>query len=68
MTKQNWFNTLNEALESEDLLDAWDMIMPPIEYGVTFDWTWDDGSKYGRYISIYRDEEGRYERPLQYKK
>jgi len=45
----NWFNTLNEALESEN-----------------FSYTYDDGTKYGRYITIYRDNTGRYERPIHY--
>jgi len=66
MIKQNWFNTLNEALASEGLLDAWEFTRPPINYGQTYDWTWDDGSKNGRYISIYRNESGLYERPVHY--
>jgi hypothetical protein len=66
MVKQNWFNTLNAALESENLLDAWDMTMSPINYNQTFSWTWQDGTKYGRYISIYRDEKLGYERPISY--
>lgn len=63
---RNWFNTLNEALEAEGLLAAWDCIAPPLTYGATRAWTWDDGSIYGHYISIYRDECGRYERPVHY--
>ena len=65
--KQNWFNTLNEALISEDLLEAWDLNFAPIQYGQTFSWIWDDGTKYGRFISIYRNENGRYERPITYR-
>jgi len=65
--KQNWFETLSEALEAENLLDAWDaMTMGGIAYGETRGWTWDDGSKYGRHISIYRSDSGRYERPIHY--
>lgn len=65
--KQNWFPTLNAALESENLLAAWDgTSSPSILYGETRGWTWQDGSRYGMWISIYRDEQGRYERPIHY--
>lgn len=64
--KQNWFATLNDALNSEGLIEAWDCCKPPIGYGETVSWDWDDGSKRGRHISIYRDEQGRYERPVHY--
>lgn len=64
--KQNWFNTLNEALEAEGLLESWDISYPSIKYGETFSFTWYDGSKYGHYVSIYRNEQGRYERPVHY--
>lgn len=64
--KQNWFNTLNEALESEGLLDTWEIHFPPIYYGQSFSYRYKDGSKWGRYVSIYRDDEGRYERPIHY--
>lgn len=66
MQKQNWFNTLNEALESEGLLEAWDCSKPPLAYGDTASWTLDDGTKYGHFCSIYRAEDGRYERPVHY--
>ena len=62
------FNTLNEALESEGLLEAWDIAFPPIQYGQNFYWTWEDGSRYGHYICIYRNECGLYERPVHYKR
>jgi len=63
----NWFNTLNEALESENLLHTWDAIrFGGIEYDSNFSYTYDDGTKYGRYITIYRDNTGRYERPIHY--
>lgn len=65
---RNWFNTLNEALESEGLLEAWDPSRPPIQYGQTVQWTWDNGTKRGHHVSIYRDEVGRYERPVHYKR
>jgi len=64
--KRNWFPTLNEALESEGLIEAWDCYFRPIEYDGTFMWTWEDGSKYGHHISIYRNERGMYERPVHY--
>lgn len=66
MVKQNWFNTLNEALESEGLLDSWDMSYSPISYGQNFSYTWEDGTRWGRHISIFRDTDGRYERPVHY--
>lgn len=64
--KANWFQTLNEALESESLLDAWNTFSAPIQYGETRQWTWDDGSEYGTLISIYRNRNGMYERPIHY--
>ena len=63
---QNWFNTLSEALESENLGHAWDM--RPIAYDQTLSCTYDNGTKYGYYVSIYRDERGMYERPIHYKR
>lgn len=66
---KNRFNTLNEALESEGLLDAWDSItFQPINYGQTFGWTWQDGSRHGRYVTVTRFEDGTYERPVHYKR
>lgn len=64
--KQNWFPTLNAALESENLVEAWDLSFAPIQYGQTFSWRWDDGTKYGHQISVYRNEKGMYERPVHY--
>ncbi len=66
MSKQNWFNTLNEALNSENLIDAWDPAFTPINYSQTKIWTHADGTRYGHYISIYRNEKGLYERPIHY--
>ena len=68
MTKQNFFPTLNSALESEGLLESWALNFPPLSYDSTFSYTFDDGSKYGHYVSVYRDSEGRYERPVHYKR
>ena len=66
--KQNWFNTLNESLESEGLLESWQLSYPGIGYGETFSYTWDDGTKYGHYVSIYRSEQGKYERAVHYQR
>lgn len=65
---QNWFETLAAALEAENLTNAWECTNPPLTYGETRSWTWDDGTRYGHLISIYRDETGRYERPVHYKR
>lgn len=66
MQKKNWFNTLSDALESENILHMWDGT--PISYNETKGITFDDGSKYGYYVSIYRNEKGLYERPIHYKR
>lgn len=63
---QLFFETLNDALKSEGLLEAWEVHFDPIQYGQTRSWTWQDGSRHGRRISVYRNEQGRYERPLHY--
>lgn len=63
---QNYFPTLSEALESENLSHAWNM--RPIAYNETLSLTYDDGTKYGHFISVYRDERGLYERPVHYKR
>lgn len=60
------YQTLNECLDSAGLIDSWDISFPAIQYGETRRWTWDDGSKYGRLISIYRDQNGLYETPVHY--
>ena len=65
---QNYFDTLNEALDAESLLEAWDITQQPIAYGETRNWTWQDGSRYGHYCTVYRAEDGRYERPVHYKR
>ena len=66
--KSNRFDTLNEALESEGLLDSWDCMRQPINYGQTVAYTWDDGSRHGHYVSITRFEDGQYERPVHYRR
>lgn len=64
--KQNFFETLNAALDAEGLVDSWNPTNAPIQYGETRQWSWDDGTRHGRWVSVYRDEQGRYERPVHY--
>ena len=66
MNKQNRFPTLNSALESEGLLDTWEWTFPPMNYGSTYSYTYDNGTKYGLFVSIHRFEDGSYERPISY--
>ena len=64
--KENYFPTLNQALESENLLDSWECTQQPISYGETRCYTFQDESKYGHYVSIFRETNGKYERPIHY--
>ena len=64
--KQNRFETLSAALESENIAHMWDM--RPIAYGETVALTYDDGTRYGHYVSVYRDDSGLYERPVHYRR
>jgi hypothetical protein len=64
--KQNYFPTLNAALESEGLLESWLPSNLPIGYGDVRSWTWDNGTRHGHWVSVYRDERGMYERPVHY--
>ncbi len=64
--KQNHFPTLNAALESEGLEETWDISYGGLKYGETFSYTYDDGTRYGLFVSIYRFEDGLYERPISY--
>jgi len=66
-SKQNWFSTLNEALESENLVHMWPLGLN-IEYGESAGTTFDDATKFGHYITIYRSSTGNYERPVHYKR
>lgn len=59
--KQNWFETLNQALESEGLIDLWEFGRN-VSYGETVRFTTDCG----RLISVFRETDGRYERPIHY--
>lgn len=65
-SKKYYFGTLNEALQSENLLDSWP-ISASLNYGEVYRYSFDDGSKHGRFVSIYRREDGLYERPVTYK-
>jgi hypothetical protein len=58
--KQNWFETLNAALESEGLVDQWPL-GTNISYGQTVRVETDT-----RLISVTRENDGRYERPVHY--
>lgn len=57
---KNWFNTLNEALEAEGLVDLWPIGLN-LNYGQTIRVVQD-----GKCLSVYRDERGMYERPVHY--
>jgi hypothetical protein len=57
---QNWFPTLNDALESEGLTALWPL-GANVEYGASVGL-----AAQGRWVSIYRDNHGRYERPVHY--
>ena len=59
--KQNWFNTLNEALDSEGLINMW-----PIGRNINYNIS-DRVIVEGKLISIYRNNSGMYERPVHYK-
>lgn len=57
----NYFQTLNAALDSENLIDIWP-IAASVPYGATIGF-----AIAGRWISIYRDGvTGLYERPVHY--
>lgn len=60
MKKASYFDTLNDALSAEGLIDIWPTNVS-LEYGETVRVT-----AGGRLISIYRNGNGRYERPVHY--
>ena len=62
--KQNWFDTLNQALESEGLVDLWPL-GSNIGYGENVRHHVNDNGR-ERLISVYRETDGRYERPVHY--
>ena len=58
---QNYFNTLNDALDSEGLIECWP-VTASVPYGATVAL-----AIAGKWISIYRDGvTGLYERPIHY--
>ena len=61
-SKKNWFPTLNAALEAENLNDLWPLGLN-LGYGEAARFTTDCG----RLISVYRETNGFYERPVTYK-
>lgn len=71
--KQNWYPTLNAALESQGLVDVWPL-GSNVNYGETVRHSVQTGVKikYGKevpvmkHISVYRDERGMYEAPVSY--
>ena len=66
--KRNWFNTLNEALDSEDLTPYWD-IRQSVNYGEVVRVQLEIEGRY-RTVSIFRESVGEhagmYERPIHY--
>ena len=61
--KQNWFPTLDAALESEGLLNTWDITMGRIDRGESASYHTTVNGRC-RYVTIYRETDGRYERPV----
>lgn len=57
---QVWFETLNAALESENLVAFW-----PVGLNIGYDETVGFASR-KKWISVSRDCSGRYERPIHY--
>lgn len=69
---QNFFKTLNDALEAEGLVELWP-IGSNIRYGETVRHIVETGEVKGKretprlkLISVYRDQYGMYERPVHY--
>lgn len=59
--KQNWFNTLNESLESEGLIEF-------LPNGAVLQYSQILRTAYnGLFLTITRDNNGMYERPIFYK-
>ena len=58
------YKTLSDSLESENIAHMWDG--RPIAYDQTIELTYDDGTRYGHYVSVYRDERGMNEQPIHY--
>ena len=65
MPKRNWFETLAESLESEGLQEHWQNYN--ISYGETARQSvYVENSRFMKHISITRETDGRYERPIHY--
>ena len=62
--KENWFETLRSSLDSEGLLDYWPADKN-ISYGQTVNHIAEIDGRH-HYITIYRSDSGRYERPVHY--
>jgi len=62
--KANWFDTLNQALESEGLRHLWP-VGSNIVYGEIVSHNVMDRG-HNRYISVFRNDHGQYERPIHY--
>jgi hypothetical protein len=60
MHKRNYFGTLSDALDAESLNGIWPLGVN-VNYGQTIGLAVN-----GRWISVYRDDSGRYERPIHY--
>lgn len=59
---QQFFETLNQSLESENLVNEW-----PLGTNIGYSETIRTHSNSGdKIIIVYRNEEGRYERPTHY--
>ena len=60
VVKGNWFNTLNESLDSEGLVDLWPLGLN-LGYNETASCAVD-----GTFMTVYRDSRGMYERVVHY--
>lgn len=57
---KNWFPTLNDALAAEGLVDSW-------PEGVNLGYSETARVvRSGTFFTVYRDSDGRYERPIHY--
>jgi len=66
VSKQNWFDALDEALASEGLTGTWDNTSSEIPNGETVSYHATDSFGQNMYISVYRNADGRFERPFHY--
>ena len=61
MPQQNWFPTLNAALDAADMVGSWPL-GKNLSYGENFSFITDDFY----HVSVYRETNGMYERPVVY--